>query len=231
MSQNRTEKIGRIWDLATRFFHGALVVSVTAALVSGFEDKLAQVPGLSIDWGRVHSLAGITVLGLVMWRIIWGFVGSDTARFAHFVPGPRAVLAYMRGFFTQHGAGPAGHNPMGACMVVLLLLLLFAQAGMGLFADDDIFFTGPLRGLVSSSVSGNLTGWHKIIGEGLPWLVGLHITAALFYVLVKKRPIIAAIIHGKGPFTGPEPRMRPQFLALGLAAVVAGTLAALFLSL
>lgn len=209
----------KVWDVGLRLFHWALALAVTAALVSGFEDKLDLIPGTGIEWGTVHLWSGVSVLALVLWRWLWGFAGSETARFLRFPLGPRRLLAYLGGITRRQPAAPAGHNPAGAVMVLVLLALLGGQAALGLFADDDIFFSGPLRGRVSSAVAGMLTGWHKTIGEVLPWLAGLHVAAALYYVCVRRRNIIAAMFTGRAWITGPAPRLAPLWRAALLALI------------
>ena len=175
----------KVWDLPTRVFHWTLFVAVTVALLTGLQGG---------HWMLWHERAGLLILGLLTFRLIWGFVGSTYARFAQFWPTPGTILAYLRG----HWQGE-GHNPLGALSVFALLLVLLFQAGSGLVSNDDIAFEGPLRDLVSKTTSNWLTGLHR---QGL-WvilaLVSLHILAALFYTLVRRHPLIRAMITGWKP--------------------------------
>lgn len=143
----------RVWDLPLRLFHWLLAAAVIAAMLTG------QVGGNLMVW---HGRLGILIAGLLGFRLAWGIVGSTHSRFASFVRGPAAIIAYLRGHW--HGLG---HNPLGALSVLGLLTVLGLQAGGGLFANDDIAFQGPLYGLVSKDTSDWMTGLHR---KGF-WLV------------------------------------------------------------
>ena len=134
----------RLWDLPTRFFHWLLVLSVATALISG------QVGGNWIEW---HGKIGLFIIGLIVFRLVWGVLGSTYARFAQFFPMPAKVTAYLRGEWRG-----VGHNPLGAFSVFGLLGLLAFQSASGLFGNDDITFYGPLFDLVSKDLSNKLTG-------------------------------------------------------------------------
>ena len=137
----------RVWDLPLRLFHWLLAAAVIAAMLTG------QVGGNLMVW---HGRLGILIAGLLGFRLAWGIVGSTHSRFASFVRGPAAIIAYLRGHW--HGLG---HNPLGALSVLGLLTVLGLQAGGGLFANDDIAFQGPLYGLVSKDTSDWMTGLHR----------------------------------------------------------------------
>ncbi|CAB3887197.1 MULTISPECIES: cytochrome b/b6 domain-containing protein [Achromobacter] len=172
-----------IWDLPTRLFHWALVVCIVGAFVS------VKLGGLYMDW---HVRFGCTALGLILFRLLWGFVGPRYARFSHFVRGPAAVARYLKG-----AAAPAGHNPLGALSVLALLLVIGFQALSGLFTTDDIMTQGPLFGHVSESISAAMTSWHKLNEWVILALVALHIAAVLWYALVRRKRLVRAIITGK----------------------------------
>ena len=176
-----TEKI-RLWDLPLRLFHWLLVLAVTVAIIS------AKLGG---EWMVWHGRAGLTIVGLVTFRLAWGVVGSSTARFSHFTPRPRALVAYLKGRWQG-----IGHNPLGAISVLLLLGLLLAQALTGLFANDDIDFNGPWFGLVDKDFSDKLTGWHHQLSNLLLILLALHIAAILFYLVAKKNNLILPMLTG-----------------------------------
>ncbi|NVJ99046.1 MAG: cytochrome b/b6 domain-containing protein [Alphaproteobacteria bacterium] len=201
----------KVWDGATRLFHWALVIAFIFSVYSAFQDKYGI-------YAEIHTYAGVSVLALVAWRILWGIVGSDTSRFSHFVKGPNAIRAYLRG----EGWDGVGHNPLGALSVVLMLVLLLAQAGMGLFASDGMFFDGPFA-RDAGSWSGDLTRWHRWTGYSLMGLAGLHVLAVLWYAGLKKIQMILPIITGSKQFSKAvaAPRLRSPILALGLALGVA----------
>ena len=172
----------RLWDLPTRLFHWLLAGLVVASFVSG------KIGGNAMDW---HGKFGLAILGLLAFRLVWGFAGSTYARFVSFLPTPAKVLAYLRGQWRG-----VGHNPLGAFSVFGLLLVLAIQVGTGLFGNDDIAFRGPLYELISKDLSDRLTGLHKLSVNVLIALVTLHIVAIAFYVRVKKDDLIRPMLTG-----------------------------------
>jgi cytochrome b len=155
---------------------------VVASFVSG------KIGGNAMDW---HGKFGLAILGLLAFRLVWGFAGSTYARFVSFLPTPAKVLAYLRGQWRG-----VGHNPLGAFSVFGLLLLLAFQVGTGLFGNDDIAFRGPLYELIGKDLSDRLTGLHKLSVNVLIALVTLHIVAIAFYVRVKKDDLIRPMLTG-----------------------------------
>ncbi len=198
----------RIWDLPVRLFHWVLVTLLVLMWITAERGAL--------DW---HMRIGQTILVLVVWRIVWGFVGSETARFGNFIKGPGTVLRYLRG----RGPAHAGHNPAGALMIVALLVAVLAQATGGLFATDDIVVEGPFNHLISSSLAGDISSLHR---QGI-WLIGglaaVHVAANLFYTFVVKDNLIHPMVTGNKdlPVSVPAPRMASPFLALVALVVVA----------
>lgn len=172
----------RVWDLPLRLFHWSLAAAVTALVVSG------TVGGLLIDW---HGPIGLLVLGLLVFRLVWGVIGSTYARFAVFVPTPGRVRAYLKGEWEG-----LGHNPLGALSVLALLGVLALQVATGLFANDDIAFQGPLYVRVGKETSDALTGAHRQLGNLLLALVGLHVAAIVFYQSVLKKRLVQAMLTG-----------------------------------
>jgi cytochrome b len=172
----------RLWDLPTRLFHWLLVLGVAASIVSG------QLGGNLIDW---HGRIGVFIVGLIVFRVTWGLLGSTYARFAQFFPTPAKLKSYLRGEWRG-----VGHNPLGAFSVFGLLGLLAFQVFSGLFSNDDITFVGPLFDLVSKDLSNQLTGLHKLSSNLLFILIGLHLAAIAFYGHVKKDNLIKPMITG-----------------------------------
>jgi cytochrome b len=199
----------RVWDLPLRLFHWTLFVLVAVAFVS------AQVGGNAMVW---HGRAGLAVLGLVAFRVVWGFVGSTHARFASFVRGPAAIRAYLKGQWNG-----LGHNPLGALSVLALLTLLAVQAATGLFADDEIAFQGYLYPLVGSAASSRITAIHKLFEPALIVLVSAHILAIAFYLRVKRTNLVKPMITGWTEVEGSAPRTRGGGIAAFFyAASIAG---------
>jgi cytochrome b len=220
-----------VWDLPVRLFHWGLVVLLALLWLTGEIGGLdldLPLPGGGIFLANMdlHMLLGQTVLALVIFRVLWGLVGSTTARFATFVRGPAAVMAYLKAI--AHGQLPqaTSHNPAGALMVLLLLGLLIAQTGTGLFASDDIFSQGPLAHLVSSDTSALLTRIHGLLFYLLLAASAIHVAAVIYYLLRGKN-LIGAMITGRKPASSISPedptpvRMASPWLAL-LLLMLAG---------
>jgi len=176
-----------VWDWPVRLVHWALVVLAVVSLVS------VKLGGNAMDW---HLRAGYAILALVLFRIAWGFVGGRHARFASFVRGPRAVLAYARSMRRRAKDTHVGHNPLGGWSVVALLALLLVQASSGLFANDDVATEGPLVRLVSKDLSDTVTWFHRRSGWALWTLVGVHVAAVLYYQLALGESLIRPMITG-----------------------------------
>ena len=203
-----TQKRIRVWDLPTRIFHWLLVLTVIGAIVSG------QIGGNWIDW---HARLGLFAAGLIVFRLVWGLIGSTYARFRQFFPTPARIRAYLAGQWRGEG-----HNPLGALSVFALLGVLGGQIVSGLFANDDIAFTGPLYDLVGKSLSNRLTGLHHLLADGLMILIGLHIAAILFYVHVRKQNLVKPMLTGdkladEGVASAQGGGLPAFLLALGIA--------------
>lgn len=182
-------RVRKIWDLPTRLSHWLLAMLFAGAWWTA--DNGAML------W---HRYIGYAMAGLLVFRVLWGFVGSTTARFRHFVRGPRAVLAYLRELLRrERTTAPAGHNPLGALSTLALLSLLVGQVGLGLFAVDvDGVEAGPLSFYLSFDAGRDAAIWHERIFDLLLVLVGLHIAAVLFYWLGRGQNLIGRMIHGRG---------------------------------
>lgn len=178
---SETRKI-LIWDLPTRLFHWLLVLAIVALVVTG------KAGGSWMEW---HGRFGLLVLGLLVFRLLWGVMGSTYARFAGFFPTPAKVAAYLRGQWHA-----PGHNPLGACSVLALLAVPLFQALTGLVANDDIAFVGPLYDLVGRDLSNLATRWHLLAVNVLLALVALHVAAILFYAHIKKDNLVKPMVLG-----------------------------------
>lgn len=195
-----------LWDLPTRLVHWALVLLIPFSWWSAEEHHM--------DW---HRWSGYAVLGLLLFRLIWGVVGSSSARFADFVRGPRAVIAYARG----RDGKPLGHNPLGGWSVVALLVVLVAQVSLGLFAvDTDGLESGPLSHWVSFDGGRAAAEVHENMFNILVALVALHVAAVLFYLFVRRDNLIAAMLTGVKT-VDTAPNRAPTIAPLGRALVVA----------
>lgn len=196
-----------LWDLPTRLFHWLLALSVVALIVTG------KAGGNLIDW---HGKVGLAVVGLIVFRMVWGLVGSTYARFGQFFPTPARISAYLKGEWREHG-----HNPLGALSVFGLLAVLTVQLATGLVANDDIAFVGPLYDLVGRDWSNLATGWHKLSVNVLIALVVLHLAAIMFYAHIKKDNLVKPMVHGWKAVSAGESAQGGGMLSLVLAIAVA----------
>jgi cytochrome b len=201
----------RVWDLPTRLFHWLLVTCVVGLVVTG------KVGGNATEW---HARLGYTVLALLLFRLAWGFVGGRWSRFRSFLYTPGHVKAYLGG--RPHPDHLVGHNPLGAGSVFAMLVVLLAQAGTGLFADDEIAFTGPLNRFVSTARGLALTSYHRNVGQWLVYaLVALHLAAIVFYVRRKRQVLVRPMITGDKEVPYQAASARDDVVSRTLAAALA----------
>lgn len=176
----------RIWDLPTRLFHWALVLCVIGLAITG------QVGGNAMVW---HFRLGYAVFTLLLFRLIWGFIGGHWSRWSRLPISPRQVRAWLSG--TRDASWQAGHNPLGSWSVLAMLGFLALQVATGLVSDDEIANTGPLYALVSSSTVSLATTWHRHWGKPiLIALVLLHVLAIVWYRQRKNIALVPAMWHG-----------------------------------
>jgi cytochrome b len=169
-----------------------------------------------LDW---HARSGLAILFLLVFRIVWGLIGSSTARFASFVRGPRHILDHLRG----RREFVLGHNPLGALSVLALLLMLSLQLGLGLFAaDEDGFLSGPLSHLLGEEAVEQVTELHGTAFELLMWLILLHVAAILYYLLVRRMNLVGPMVTGRAAAPeGTEPMVAAPRWRAAVAAVIA----------
>ena len=175
-----------LWDLPVRLFHWLLLAAIVTAAVSA-----------NLDAMTLHVWAGQAVLGLVLFRLLWGILGTRTARFASFVRSPAAVLAYARNLPAQTKVLHLEHNPMGGLSVLALIALTLIQAGTGLFADDDVLTQGPLAHLLSSSTREWITSWHELNFNLLLGMIVLHVLVIALYLRVGGQNLVRPMVTGK----------------------------------
>jgi cytochrome b len=173
----------RVWDLPTRIFHWALAFSVFGAFIS------VKIGGNAMIW---HGRFGMTVLALLLFRLVWGFIGPEHARFRTFVKGPAAVISQLRG----KNPTLAGHAPLGALSVLALIGLFTTQSALGLLTTDEIAFDGPLVKHVSSDIVALATKWHQLTEWVLIGLVALHIGAVVVHRVVYRHDLVTPMLTG-----------------------------------
>jgi cytochrome b len=209
-----SERSVRVWDLPIRLFHWLLVALVAAAYVTW-----------RLDWMIWHGWIGVLALALVLFRLLWGFFGSETARFSQFLASPRAVLQHLNFVFRREPDRQVGHNPAGGWMVLLLLLLVLAEALTGIYVANDIADVGPWTGTMPAATANAIDASHAILWKLLLAAITLHVLAIAGYAAVKGQNLVLPIITGTKVLPGPiiAPRMASPMLA---AVLLVGSVAA-----
>ena len=206
----------KVWDLPVRLFHWAIVVLILAAWTTQeFE---------FMDW---HVRIGYTILTLLIFRVIWGFVGSDTARFVRFLQSPAAAFRHLAHIRRREPDREIGHNAAGGWMVLVMLGLLGVQAGTGLFSNNDANTEGPLMHLVGKDESDWLSHIHSLNFKLIEAVIVLHILAIIAYAVLKRHDLVRPMITGTKlmPPDAAIPRLiNPLWAALTLA-VASGVVA------
>ena len=220
----------KVWDLPTRLFHALIILLVGMQWWTGENlDKTVVAGGW--DPFILHVWSGCSILALVLFRIVWGFAGSTSSRFSHFLKGPGAMVRYLRGMVSRNAPHAAGHNPVGGIWVMVMLGFLLALPLMGLFATDEDLMgagpAGPFADLVDESTADTMAHWHHEAWKIFMIVFLIHIAAALFYLLVKRQNLIGAMITGRDNAQGAETlRFRPLWLALVIFAIAGGAVGA-----
>jgi cytochrome b len=194
-----------VWDAPTRLFHWLTVALVAAAYGTW-----------RMNWMDWHARAGDALLALLLFRLLSGFFGSETARFSRFLATPRVAMLHMARVLRREPDLQVGHNPAGGWMVLLLLALLLGEVLTGLYVANDVADVGPFTALVPASVADTLTSLHLFLWDALLATAGLHMLAILFYAMAKRHNLVLPMITGRKtlPDSAPEPRM------IGLARVI-----------
>ena len=183
----------RVWDLPTRLFHWSLVLLILGLVITG------NVGGNAMVW---HFRCGYAVLSLLLFRLLWGFVGGYWSRWQQLTCTPAALWQYLSQQNTQQRF--LGHNPLGSLSVIALMCLLLLQVATGLFSDDEIANAGPLTVWASESVVSMTTQWHKGLGKTLVLLlIATHSGAILWYFIKKKENLSRAMLWGDKPSETP----------------------------
>lgn len=198
-----------VWDLPTRLFHWFTVVLVLAAYVTS-----------RLNWMNWHALAGTALLTLLLFRLIWGLVGSETARFVHFLASPRVAVRHLARLFEREPDTQVGHNPAGGWMVLLLLALLLGEVLTGIVTNNDVADAGPLTELMPAWVANGIDDLHTLLWDALVAAVALHLAAIAVYAVAKGQHLLRPMLTGRKllPARGASPRIASSVLAVVVLA-------------
>ena len=202
----------RVWDLPVRLFHWVLVALVFTSWLSS-----------KMLWMRLHILCGLTIMALLLFRLVWGFIGSDSARFARFLRSPAAAIRHLLDMTKREPDHEAGHNAAGGWMVLGLLGVLAIQVATGLGSNDDVLAEGPLAAAIGKERSDWLTHFHHLNFVLIEIAVVLHVLAVIAYRVLKGQNLVLPMITGKKRLPGafPAPRMVHPLAGLAVFAVSA----------
>jgi cytochrome b len=200
-------RVVQVWDIAVRLFHWLIVALVAAAYATW-----------RLDWMVWHGWIGDLLLALVLFRLLWGFFGSETARFTHFLTSPRIVFQHLRYALLREPDRQVGHNPAGGWMILFLLMLLLAETLTGIYVANDIADVGPLTGIVPAAAANAIDFSHAVLWKILLASIGLHVLAIVGYAAVKGQDLVLPLITGTKVL--PEPVIAPRMASPARAAVL-----------
>ena len=205
-----------VWDLPTRLFHWALVLLVLTSWAS-----------VSLNRMQLHFLSGYSIATLLLFRLGWGLIGSDTARFANFLRRPAAALRHLAQLRRREPDFEVGHNAAGGWMVLVMLLLLVVQVGTGLCSNDDVMLEGPFAKYLGKALSDRLSVIHRANFTLIEIAVALHILAVLAYAVLKRHDLVRPMISGRKwlPPDMAPPAIAPSLRAAALFAAAAAVVA------
>lgn len=208
--------VKRVWDAPTRLVHWAIVVLVGASWLTQHE-----------GWIDQHVLCGYAMFALLLFRLIWGIIGSDTARFSRFLKGPVAVARHLARLYRREPDHEVGHNAAGGWMVVVMLGLLCVQVATGLCANDQVSVEGPLAETVGPDNSDWLSHIHAVNFRLIEAAIAFHLLAILLYRLVPGYRLVWPMVTGNKrlPRTLPVPRMASPVRAVVAFCAAAGLVA------
>ncbi len=211
-----------VWDIPTRLFHWILLAAVVVATASG----LLLLP----VWLNLHLWAGTIIIGLLLFRLVWGFTGATHSRFASFLYAPRTILHHLRALLSGKAEHATGHNPAGAVMVFTLLAVLTLLAATGLVILGGLDKQGPLRAMVSYAAAAPLRELHELLAYGLLALVAAHMTGVAVESVRSRFNLVRGMVTGLKPAPAGEalapPRIGAFIIGMTLLAALGAALTA-----
>ena len=207
-----------VWDLPTRLFHWLTVALLVLLYITE-----------RLNWMDLHIWAGYILLALVIFRLIWGFVGSDTARFSRFIAPPRKAAHHLRRIFHREPDTIVGHNPAGGWMVLLMLALLLVQSLSGIYTNNDVANEGRWTEVVPTPIANAISDSHTWVWDVILAAVALHVVAIATYAAVKRHNLLVAMVTGRKALSEPcaHPRMAKPWLACLAMLIAVGITVAL----
>lgn len=204
----------KVWDIYTRLWHWLLAGGIFFQWLSGevLDDQMQN-----------HALMGYSLLGMMIFRLCWGFIGPESIRFSRFVPSWSSLTGYLS---KTDNAIYVSHNPLGALAVIAFIGLITLQALSGFFMEDEIFFTGPFYNWLSENTTAAIADIHDLAFTGILLLIAIHIIAVLYHRFKQEPFIVKAMVTGNKPLTNPfQPLSTMQlnlraWLCIGVSIII-----------
>lgn len=211
-----------VWDLPTRLFHWGFAVSIIGAFISGERGAT-----------EAHEYFGLAAMGLFVFRLIWGFIGYETARLSRLLTPPRFLLGYVKDILARRIHRPTfGHNPLGGLAVIALLTVMGVMAVTGLWTGDDVLYEAPLTiAGIAPELASPMAVWHERLHFLVPLLVLIHVLAIVLHRLWLGEKLVTRMITGGADNTQEPKKPSPGQTALGLVLLFICVGGALSLSL
>ena len=212
----------RIWDVPVRLFHWSVALAVAVAGITGWL--------LPVNWLGLHLIAGGAIALLLLLRLVWGFSGSAYSRFASFAIQPSNVIAHLKDLRSPHPHREPGHNPLGALMVIALMLTLAAIVLSGALVLGGAFKQGPFKSLVSFAAGWQARELHELFAYGLLALVAGHLGGVIFESRRTQENLAASMVTGRKRAGFAQPLLttaaRPVAAAVAALLLAGGAIAA-----
>lgn len=176
-----------VWDVPVRLFHWLLVLCLFGQWFT------TEVLENAMD---IHFYIGYFTLGLIIFRLLWGFFGTRYAKFSSFIAGPKTIINYLRTLTSKQKLYTTGHNPLGGLLLPAVLILVGLQATSGLFTSDDIVSAGPYSDSASSTIQSWMQWLHHTIFDVLIGLIVIHLLAISWYRWRLKHDLITPMLTG-----------------------------------
>jgi cytochrome b len=152
---------------------------------------------MSFDTVTWHFYTGYLILGLMVFRILWGLMGPSPIRFSTLFPTPSSITQYLKTLPSREPSGTPGHNSLGSSWIITMLVALSVQGFTGLFMEaEDFFEYGPLNDTVSEETVKFMSRWHHFLADAILILVILHVSVIIFYLLWKRENLVKPMISG-----------------------------------